>query len=172
MNILLSDEKFDEAKKYIAGLNESVKETENRFSTGNYLADAILSHKADELEKDLNKIEFSGSIPSGKINNNDLCTILTNSIDNAARACRKLSPCSVRIEAYENEKGCSFTISNPVEKKIEIKNNTINTSKKDSQNHGVGIENIKRVADKYRVFVRLDCTDSEFTIKETLSNLV
>lgn len=165
LNILLSDEKFDEAKKYIAGLNESVKETENRFSTGNYLADAILSHKADELEKDLNKIEFSGSIPSGKINNNDLCTILTNSIDNAARACRKLSPCSVRIEADENEKGCSFTISNPVEKKIEIKNNTIKTSKKDSQNHGFGIENIKRVADKYRGFVRLDCTDSEFTIK-------
>lgn len=165
LNILLSDEKYDEAKEYIAGLNESVKETENRFSTGNYLADAILSHKADELEKDLNKIEFSGSIPSDRINNNDLCTILTNSIDNAARACKELAPCSVRIEADESEKGCSFTISNPVEKKIEIKNNTIKTSKKDSQNHGFGIENIKRVAEKYHGFVRLDCTDSEFTIK-------
>lgn len=165
LDILLSDGKYDEAKKYIDSMNESVKETENRFSTGSYLADAILSHKADEIKNDKLDIEFSGTVPSERISNNDLCTILTNSIDNAARACKEVAPCKINVTFDETEKGCTITVSNPVLKKVEIKNNSIKTSKKDAQNHGFGIENIKKVAEKYRGFVRLSCTDSEFTIK-------
>lgn len=165
LDILLSDEKYDEAKNYIDSMNESVKETENRFSTGSYLADAILSHKADEIKNDKLDIEFSGTVPSERISNNDLCTILTNSIDNAARACKEVAPCKINVTSDETEKGCTITVSNPVLKKVEIKNNSIKTSKKDAQNHGFGIENIKKVAEKYRGFVRLSCTDSEFTIK-------
>lgn len=165
LDILLSDGKYDEAKKYIDSMNESVKETENRFSTGSYLADAILSHKSDEIKNDKIDIEFSGTVPSERISNNDLCTILTNSIDNAARACKELAPCKIKVTSDETEKGCTLTVSNPVLKKVEIKNNSIKTSKKDAQNHGFGIENIKKVAEKYHGFVRLSCTDSEFTIK-------
>lgn len=165
LDILLSDGKYDEAKKYIDSMNESVKETENRFSTGSYLADAILSHKADEIKNDKLDIEFSGTVPSERISNNDLCTILTNSIDNAARAYKEVAPCKINVTSDETEKGCTITVSNPVLKKVEIKNNSIKTSKKDAQNHGFGIENIKKVAEKYRGFVRLSCTDSEFTIK-------
>lgn len=165
LDILLSDGKCDEAKAYVHSMNKSVKETESKFSTGSYLADAILSHKADEMKKDNIEIEFSGTIPSNKISNNDLCTILANSIDNAARACKEIAPCIINISSVENEKGCTLTVSNPVSKKVEIKNNSIKTSKKDVQNHGFGIENIKKVAEKYHGFVRLSCTDSEFTIK-------
>jgi two-component system sensor histidine kinase AgrC len=165
LDILLSDGKYDEAKNYIDSMNESVKETENRFSTGSYLADAILSHKADEIKNDKIDIEFSGTVPSERISNNDLCTILTNSIDNAARACKEIAPCKINVTSDETEKGCTLTVSNPVLKKVEIKNNSIKTSKKDAQNHGFGIENIKKVAEKYHGFVRLSCTDSEFTIK-------
>lgn len=164
LNILLSEEKYDEAKEYIVGLNESVKETENKYSTGSYFADAIISHKADEIKKDGIEIDFDGSIPSKKVNNGDLCTILTNSIDNAARACLELAPCSIKITGEENNTGCTITISNPVAKKVEIKNNSIKTSKKNAQNHGFGIENIKKAAEKYNGFVRLECTESEFTI--------
>lgn len=165
LDILLSDGKYDEAKNYIDSMNESVKETENRFSTGSYLADAILSHKSDEIKNDKIDIEFSGTVPSERISNNDLCTILTNSIDNAARACKEIAPCKISVISDETEKGCTLTVSNPVSKKVEIKNNSIKTSKKDVQNHGFGIENIKRVAKKYNGFVRLSCTNSEFTIK-------
>lgn len=165
LDILLSDGKYDEAKNYIDSMNESVKETENRFSTGSYLADAILSHKSDEIKNDKIDIEFSGTVPSERISNNDLCTILTNSIDNAARACKEIAPCKINVTSDETEKGCTLTVSNPVLKKVEIKNNSIKTSKKDAQNHGFGIENIKKVAEKYHGFVRLSCTDSEFTIK-------
>ena len=168
LDILLSDGKYDEAKNYIDSMNESVKETENRFSTGSYLADAILSHKADEIKNDKLDIEFSGTVPSERISNNDLCTILTNSIDNAARACKEIAPCKINVTSDETEKGCTLTVSNPVLKKVEIKNNSIKTSKKDAQNHGFGIENIKKVAEKYHGFVRVSCTDSEFTIKIVL----
>lgn len=164
LSILLEDGKYEEAKKYISDLSFTIKETENKFSTGNYLADAILANKADDAQKSNIKIAFEGTIPADQINNSDLCTILANSLDNAIRACTELSPCTIKVESTDNGKGCTITISNPVKKKIEIKNNTIKTSKKDTENHGFGIGNIKRIAEKYKGFVRLSCSDTEFSI--------
>lgn len=164
LSILLEEEKYEEAKKYISDLSFTIKETENKYSTGNHLADAILSNKADEARKNNIEISFEGTVPTEKISNSDLCTILSNSLDNAIRACADLAPCKINVEASDNGKGCTVTVSNPVKKKIEIKNNSIKTSKKDTENHGFGIGNIKRTAEKYNGFVRLSCSDTEFSI--------
>ena len=165
LNILLNEGKLEEAKKYVADMNFALDKTENRFNTGNLLADAILSNKADEAKKNNITVSFDGGIPSDNISNSDICTILANSLDNAIRACVPIAPCTIKVEANYNEKGFSVTVSNPVTQKIEIKNNSIKTSKKDTENHGLGIGNIKRIAEKHNGYVHLNCTDTEFSIK-------
>lgn len=165
LGVMLDENKLDDAKKHLARLTEDIKETETKFATGNYFADALIAHKADEALKSNIQITFHGNIHPDKIDNSDLCTILANSLDNAIRASVPLSPCTIHIEASTNEKGCTITVTNPVLKKIEIKNNTIKTSKKDTDNHGFGIGNIKRTVQKYNGFVTLSSTDKEFSIK-------
>ncbi len=165
LGVMLDENKLDDAKKHLTRLTEDIKETETKFATGNYFADALIAHKADEALKNNIKITFHGSIHPDKIDNSDLCTILANSLDNAIRASIPLSPCTIHIEASTNEKGCTVTVTNPVTKKVEIKNNTIRTSKKDTENHGFGINNIKHTVQKYDGFVTLNCTDKEFSIK-------
>lgn len=168
LGVMLEENRITDAKEHLSKMNVEIKETESKFATGNYFADALIAHKADEALKSNIQITFSGSLSPDKINNSDLCTILANSLDNAVRACTALAPCTVHISATTNEKGCTITVTNPVPKKIEIKNNTIKTSKKDTENHGFGIGNIKRTAQKYDGFVTLNCTDTEFSLKTGL----
>ncbi len=165
LGVLLNENKFDDAKKHLARLTEDIEETQTKFATGNYFADALIAHKADEALKSKINIEFVGNIHPDKIDNSDLCTILANTLDNAIRASVPLSPCKIHIEASTNEKGCTITVTNPVVKKVEIKNNTIKTTKRDTENHGFGITNIKRTAQKYDGFVTLNSTDTEFSTK-------
>lgn len=157
--------KIEEAQNYITNLFGELKTTENRFVTGNYLADAILSEKADIAFATDTKIEFDGTIPADWISNNDLCTILSNALDNAVRACENISNAVIHIESKETPNSVSIKIRNPVTIIVEIKNNRILTTKADKENHGIGLSNIERTAKKYHGNLKLECTEYEFVMK-------
>lgn len=162
---MLNNGKIDEAKEFIAQMNNTILNTEITFATGNYLADAIISHKsAIAAEKNIS-ISFDGTVPSESITNNDLCTVLSNAIDNAIEGCVSCAPCTVKITSSESVDGAIIAITNPVAKQINIKNNKIASSKRSKKNHGFGIDNIKSVAKKYNGFVTLECVENIFTIK-------
>lgn len=154
--------RYSEAKDYIKGLNVSLEATKNRFATGNYLADAILADKADHAAEYDIEIEFAGTIPEKGIANNDLCTVLANSLDNAIRGCQPCAPCRITVDSKENSVGVIIVIRNPVRQKVEIVNNHVKTTKTDKENHGIGIQNIKKTAAKYGGYVELKCDDYFF----------
>ena len=169
LNALMSEGKIDEAKEYLSGLSGDLQGTANKYQTGNHLADAIISEKAEEASKTGTEIDFSGTIPREWISNRDLCVIISNTLDNAVRACEPIENATIRINAKETDNSFVMTVINPVEKKVEIKNNRIKTSKADSANHGIGLTNIEKAAKKYDDYMKLSCNDNEF---ETVIGLI
>lgn len=157
--------KATEALEYIDGLHSNLATAQSRFSTGNYLADAILNDKAAKAEKSGTEIEFIGSIPQSGITNNDLCTVLSNTVDNAIRGCEGIEKAKIRIVGNENQNGFVLNVSNPVVNNIRIKNNEVKTSKADKENHGFGIALVKKTAKNYNGFVQLSCEDNVFKIQ-------
>lgn len=155
----IKDGRIEEAENYIDEINSSLAQTSGGPITGNYLADAIISEKSANA-KDVNvSIEFSGSIPPEGIGNYDLCTILANLIDNAVRAAAEVSPCTVNIDSCEKNGGVVIKISNPIKDKVTIKNNTIQSTKRDRENHGFGLQNVKKAVQKYDGYVEISCND-------------
>ena len=155
----IKDGRIDEAEKYIDEISSSLSRTSGGPITGNYLADAIISEKSANA-KDVNvSIKFSGSIPSEGIGNYDLCTILANLIDNAIRAAAEVSPCTVNIDSCKKNGGVVIKISNPIKEKVTIKNSTIQSTKRDRENHGFGLQNVKKAVQKYDGYVELSCDD-------------
>ncbi len=157
--------KTTEALEYIDGLHSNLSTAQSRFSTGNYLADAILNEKAAKAEKSGTEIEFSGSIPQSGITNNDLCTVLSNTVDNAIRGCEGVDKAKIKIVGNENPNGFVLNISNPVINNIRIKNNEVKTSKADKENHGFGVALVKKTAKNYNGFVQLSCENNVFKIQ-------
>ena len=168
INALLSNNEVEKAKEYISLMDVSLDMTYSRFVTGNYLSDAILTDKAVIAEKAGVKLSFEGRIPQDFISNIDLCTILSNAIDNAVRGAEGSPDAEIIITAHEREESFRIVVRNTVLHKVEIKDNKVKTTKKDSENHGFGLNAIKKAARKYDGFVVLDCDDNWFTVKTVL----
>lgn len=168
VSALLDKGELAQAGEYIKELTNRLESTKISYNTGNYLADAVISDKAAAAEESGVKIEFYGQFPAQGIDNIDICTVLSNLLDNAVAACRPLAPCSVKVKSQIKKDGVIITISNPVKEKAEIKNNTVKTTKNDKENHGLGIGNVKAVAKKYDGNVILSCEDKQFTAQVLL----
>lgn len=161
---LLDSKKYEEAQRFISEMNKAVIKSNTEFYTGNYLADAIVSYKASQVKNDGITIKFDGSIPAETISNNDLSVILSNLLDNAIRGCSGCEPCSIDIVCNESPAGLMMTISNPVKENVDLSKG-LKTTKKDRENHGIGINNIKKITKKYNGFISFNCTDKVFSVK-------
>ncbi len=164
LDSMLAAQRYDDAKEYLDKLTKSVPSSEFLFSTGNYIADAILTEKQEAILKDNVRIDFSGFIPSN-IDNFDLCTILSNSLDNAAEACEQLSG-EKAISVYANVQQTVFLliVKNPTIDTCYAKDILPMTTKSDKLYHGFGLSNIQYVVGKYNGTIHTLVENGFFTL--------
>ena len=163
---LLDAQEYDEAREYIHGITLRKTILSKDFASGNSIADALLSDKAECAEEIGAELQFKGVIFED-IPSVDLCTILSNAIDNAIEACEKISSNEPKIILVK----CSYIkhiqfiwISNPVAEDVKIINNTVETSKADKNIHGIGLYNIRRTVAKYEGEFEISCNDKMFVM--------
>lgn len=138
-----------------------------KFDSGDGIVDALLTEKQKKASKINTKLVFKGFLTAKNISPTDLCVVFGNTLDNAIEACEKLP---LRLEKTVNincncKGGFIFlTISNPVVKNIEIRNNFISTSKQDKTNHGFGLYSLKKTIKKYDGDLKLSCKQNIFTL--------
>lgn len=148
VNAYLRSGRIDEASAYLAAISSRVDGTTNKIMTGNFVADAILNHKAVAAAEDDIQLSFDGVVPGSGIENEDLCTILANLLDNAIEACRKLPAAQKRSITV---KGTTFheTFLLHIENPTTVDELSVKTTKRDARNHGLGLKNVERTAKRY-----------------------
>ena len=163
---LLNAQEYDEAKEYILGITLRKIVLSKEFSSGNAIANTILSDKAERAEEVGAEIQFQGIIFED-IPAVDLCTILSNALDNAIEACEKISGDEPKIISVK----CSYIkhiqfirIGNPVAEDVKITNNAVETSKADKNIHGIGLYNIRRTVAKYEGEFEISCDGKVFVL--------
>lgn len=151
---------------YIDKLLDAKHSTQISFSTGNRLADAILTDKADILPDGID-IEFHGMIPAS-LDNLHLCVILTNALDNSAEACEKLSSKgTICVTAQEHQGYFVMTITNPTVDDRAYSDIPA-TTKTDSEHHGMGLINIRNIVEAYNGQMHINCEEHLFELSVTL----
>lgn len=166
---LIQMTEYSQAEEYIQKLKkEKYKSELHMFYTGSKLADAILSDKASVLGED-GRIEYSGIIPPS-IEYVDLCTVLSNSLDNAVEACRKLSsPGVISIHAAEQQGYFVLSVRNPTvctENYYTIPA----TTKDDKEHHGMGLYNIESTVKKHDGQMKIKCENGFFELMITMKS--
>lgn len=163
---LIEAKEYDEATEYLEGITLHKIILSRGFSSGNSIADVLLSDKSEWAEKVGAKIQFEGVIYEN-IPPADLCTILSNAIDNAIEACDKIQSDEKKIISVK----CSYIkriqfidITNPVSEDVKITNNVVETSKVDKNIHGIGLYNIRRTLMKYDGEFEISCKDKIFVM--------
>lgn len=162
---LLETKQYEDAREYAEKLIETSPMQNSLFQTGNNLADAILTDKND-LCGESAKIVFYGYIPD-KLDNADLCVVLSNALDNAAEACKGCEgQCEIEVCSQKRQGYFVLTVRNPTSDSRTY--DTIpDTCKEDALNHGFGLRNIEAVVKKNGGHFSIKCEDFVFELSLT-----
>ena len=135
----------DKLSKYISELTESIQKTNNITFCSNAAADAVLYNKLQYAQKCHIDIQINSvNISNISVSDMDLCSIISNLLDNAIENCEK-EAANKYITFNIYRKNCYLvfdcrnfcTSYNP------------NTDKSDKKLHGLGMKIIKSISDKY-----------------------
>ena len=160
---------FEGGKKYIEKISGAFNETQIT-DTGNIALDAILSTKKALAEEKGIIFKSTVQIPERiPVDAPDICIIFGNSLDNAIEACEKIKYADkyIKLSVIYEEKSILCKIVNSVEKSNKI---NMKTTKKDKNNHGFGIENIKQALSKYNHVMKIDQIEDEFILSFIIFN--
>lgn len=165
---LVQNEKFNEAKSYIENISSPVKQLSGISWTGLDILDIIINSKLEQAKAMGIKFDINVEFPvNTQILSHDICTILSNLLDNAIEA---TSQC-------ESEKTIILTIRK-IHYFLFIKltnpstNATSNfalyppTTKSNKNLHGFGLPNVYSVIEKYNG--SLKCTNENSNFKVTI----
>ncbi len=166
VSVLLENKDFEGAKRYIEKLTDSIAVSFMKISSGNYLVDAIISPRIEKALTEGIKFECNASLPEIiPMNDVDLCSILSNILDNAMEACERRKEgayvkCS--IETIKNQ--LIIDVENSSDGRYFVKGGVF-VSRKIGGIHGVGLQSIKSTVDKYEGICTVTPSDNRFRIE-------
>lgn len=164
---LIASDNIDKAKTYIQSINSHVIEKTTTIpDVGNALVNAIILQKS--IDFPCIKISFNGTIKDTiPIKDYDLCTILSNLLDNALEYSVLNNFTIVNLFMYQDESVLLINIQNYLSQPVNIKQFNRST-KHDSQNHGYGLINVKETLKRYNGVLQYVQDDSCLTTKVQL----
>ena len=148
---LLKNEEI-ELKNYLSELKAIWCESMAEIKTGNPVADVILTQKQKEAKEKGIDFRCTFLYPADtNINAFDVSVILNNAIENALEGTRGCVNPYISIVSYCQKNAYMLEVSNCISKRVEIDHETglPETTKSDKVNHGFGLSNIRKVAQKY-----------------------
>lgn len=170
---LLAIKSMMDAKNYIAASEYFDKFSETEICQNvdvlckNFTVDSILKYYMSIARN--NNIEFKVNlnIPENiNIDNLDLSIVIGNCVENAIEACNKVigkNQKYINIKAEIKGFNLLLIINNSFNGQVIEEDKLIKTSKK-SQEHGIGLSNVRKISEKYNGFFNVKYTDSEFQV--------
>lgn len=169
-------------KAYLDELNQTMKQFEPAFQTGNGVVDILLHLKYQEalrtlpdLQMDTDRLLFPADL---SIRSYDLGIILGNALDNAIAACRRLrnktqeAEVFIRISSFGRGKMFFLEMENSFDGRLAYSGTEEfpRTDKKDKNAHGIGFSNMKNTAEKYQGALDWSAEQGVFRLSVMLKN--
>jgi len=153
----------NEVINYIKDLDEKIKSTSLEIITGNYIVDAIVSAKATLASVHNINFEHNIYLPIDiAMESTDLCSVLSNLLDNAIEACCKLEQGRyINFEMIQVKNQLNIKISNSTNGVYKIENGRFKTTKRGDL-HGIGMGHVKSIVENYGGFFDADAEVQSF----------
>lgn len=162
---MIENGQTEEALNYISGLNGKLRKSELCVNTDHVVVNVMLSRKYQEAcERGIVMTMICGDLSGLMISEEDIVTLLGNLLDNAIEACGKIRQNKViQFKMVVEDDQLVLSIRNPVAEVVRIKDNRIVTSKRNKEQHGIGLMNVDSVIRKNNGTSVVKCEDGWFT---------
>ena len=182
ITVLLDGEKIqrkgEEWEEYISDIRQSIASGERKISTASPVIDSLLNMKIHEALEKAPGITINAENlilnKELKIHSYDLSIIIGNAFDNAIEACQKIkSGQYINISGVKKNGMLLVCIRNSFDGVLNTnsKSRFPHSSKSDRLNHGMGMENMQRIADKYYGGVDYEIRNKEFILNIMLEDI-
>jgi len=165
MDLLLSQEKYEELKSYFYTLNKKVYAIDCQIETGNFLVNQVINMKYVTAESMNIPLEIHAKLPK-KLNILDirLCSLLSNLLDNAIEASEKIKDPFISVEMSVVKCYLAIKVSNRIEDWQKPKALAFGTTKENTKLHGFGKHIIEKIVKKCNGTLDYEVKDDMFTV--------
>lgn len=162
---LLQDGNVEEAKGYIKEIANPILVLSKKEWTGIDVVDAVINSKIQEMNERKITMDINVEIPGNTtILSNDLCTVLSNLLDNAIEAVDKLERNrSIRLTMRRANFFLFIRVWNPCSKNRKFGTFPA-TTKKDAALHGWGLRSVDDVVKRYKGTIECANDNHEFVV--------
>ena len=164
---LLEQGDMEEAKAYFNEVSGKADVSKWKVATGNETLDMILASKMVMMQEKGIEFHFTGSLTGiSYMKPADLCIVFSNLIDNAIEAAEQCDKKEICVKVTHSPEYCLCVIENTViDKVIPDEKGLLSTTKEDVHNHGIGLQNVKEILQKYSSELELESDESFFRVK-------
>lgn len=162
MEKTVENQEYDAAEQYLNSVTQ--EQTDRLFLVNSHHAilDALFNTKATEAIQKGIEIDFElNDLSALPFDVSDMVVLFSNLLDNAIEACEKINSNRVIRVSAVLKQSFLFSIRNTT-LPVEIKNDTIKTTKPNAHLHGFGLSNIKLILNKYHADFVMDYEDGWF----------
>ena len=166
----LENGQYEQAQRYIHEINAEIEAARVVTYCENEAANLIFSSFAGRAESCGVPLNIQAHIPQLiSVAETDLCVLLSNALENALRACRRMKaengPAYIEVTAREKNGHLFLQFVNPCPEGIQFENGLPVTS---AEGHGIGVRSICAIVEKYKGLSDFSVQDGRFILRVSL----
>lgn len=172
ISALLEQKEYEKAYDYMNQVKNRIDSADIFSKTNNKTVNCIINLKINTA-KNL-KIKFTYNIDKNlKISNDiDACILISNILDNAIEACKKISDKKRNIHLeIKNNDFFIIIVKNSINSSVLELNPNLKTDKKNQKTHGFGTLSVKNIVKKYDGYLNYYEKDNNFFCKIILPEI-
>lgn len=166
LKTLMDNGDIEGTLSYISKIMKDIGTGKDYSASGNTVIDSIINFKFQEAEQRKIKTNLDLKIPDKlDMPSFDITVILGNLLDNAIKAAAKVEKEPYISLKMRYDKGrLMIQMDNPYAGEINDNNGELITTESDRENHGFGLQSIKKVIQKYDGTMNIDYKSNIFSI--------
>ena len=160
----------EQAQEYIQSICSEIEASKVTTYCENEAANLIFSSFAGRAENCGVPLNIQAHIPQLiSVAETDLCVLLSNALENALRACRRMKaengPAYIEVTAREKNGHLFLQFVNPCPEGIQFENGLPVTH---AEGHGIGVRSICAIVEKYKGLSDFSVQDGRFILRVSL----
>lgn len=165
LNALVEHADYDKAKEFMRQYTEDTETSIDCIDTNNITINSVINIKyADARKHGIIFVVKTNDLKDIPVADRDMVVILANMLDNAIEASCKLPEDMryIRLKLKKEKDMILLSVANGFDGKLRREGEVFFTSKEDKEIHGIGIQNIRDMVDKYEGECMVRIIENEF----------